>query len=114
MAWNHFCPQTVSRLMSLLLNNRLLHMLQGNAHVAQAIMCRFRENYPVLLQLFLQAWRRGDVAAINATGARIASHLRVTGMAQELDALQRLLELDPAGTDLLEEGDWARIQFAID
>ena len=32
----------------------------------------------------------------------------------ELDALQRLLELDPAGTDLLEEGDWASIQFAIE
>lgn len=100
--------------MSLLLNNRLLHILQGNAQVAQSVMCRFKENYPVLLQLFLQAWRRGDASAIHATGARIASHLRVIGMAQELDALQRLMELDPAGTDLLEEGDWARIQFAIE
>ena len=100
--------------MSLLLNNRLLHVLQGNAHVAQSVMCRFNENYPVLLQLFLQAWRRGDASAIHATGARIASHLRVIGMAPELDALQRLLELDPAGTDLLEQGDWACIQLAID
>lgn len=99
--------------MSLLLNTRLLHLLQGNAHVAQSVMCRFKENYPVLLQLFLQAWRRGDDSALHATGARIASHLRVTGMVRELEALQRLLDLDPAGIDLLNEPDWACIQFPI-
>lgn len=100
--------------MSLHLNNRLLHLLQGNAHVAQSVMCRFKANYPVLLQLFSQAWRRGDAAAIYATGARIASHLRVTGMTQELEALQRLLEMSPTGSDLLDEADWTRIQLAID
>ena len=71
--------------MSIPMNERLLHQMHGNSQLAQYIMCRFREHYPMLLQLFSQAWTRGDAAALHAIGARLASHLRVVGLDDDVE-----------------------------
>lgn len=93
------------------LNSRLLHQMQGNNQLAQYVMCRFQENYPVLLQLFSQAWGRGDASSVHAIGARIASHLRVIGLSEELASLKRLLDQTSLGTTLAGHPDWACIQY---
>lgn len=97
--------------MSMPLNSRLLHQMQGNNQLAQYVMCRFQENYPVLLQLFSQAWGRGDASSVHAVGARIASHLRVIGLSEELASLKRLLDQTSLGTTLVGHPDWASIQY---
>jgi len=97
--------------MSMPLNSRLLHQMQGNNQLAQYVMCRFQENYPVLLQLFLQAWGRGDASSVHAIGARLASHLRVIGLSEESAALKRLLSEPALGTNLSAHPDWMCIQY---
>lgn len=97
--------------MSMPLNSRLLHQMQGNNQLAQYVLCRFQENYPVLLQLFSQAWGRGDASSVHAIGARIASHLRVIGLSDELASLERLLNQTALGSTLSQDPDWACIQY---
>ena len=97
--------------MSIPMNKRLLHQMQGNSQLAQYILCRFQENYPMLLQLFAQAWTRGDAAALHAIGARMTSHLRVVGLDDDVAALQQLLEKKGAGSVLQEHDAWLQLQF---
>lgn len=85
--------------------------MQGNNQLAQYILCRFRENYPMLLQLFSQAWTRGDTAALHAIGARMMSHLRVLGLDEDVAALQHLLEEARAGLILQDTEAWCQLQF---
>lgn len=97
--------------MSIPMNERLLHQMQGNNQLAQYIMCRFQEHYPMLLQLFSQAWTRGDAAALHAIGARLASHLRVVGLDNNVAVLQHLLKEKDAGSVLQDTEAWRKLQF---
>lgn len=97
--------------MSIPMNERLLHQMQGNNQLAQYIMCRFQEHYPMLLQLFSQAWTRGDAAALHAIGARLASHLRVVGLDNNVAVLQHLLKEKGAGSVLQDTEAWRKLQF---
>lgn len=85
--------------------------MQGNSQLAQYILCRFQANYPMLLQLFSQAWQRGDAAGVHAIGARMASHLRVLGLDEAVLTLQDLLAQQGEVTALHEKGAWQQIQF---
>lgn len=93
------------------MNERLLHQMQGNSQLAQYIMCRFQEHYPMLLQLFSQAWTRGDAAALHAIGARLASHLRVVGLDDCVEVLRHLLQEKSAGVVLQDTEAWRQLQF---
>jgi hypothetical protein len=97
--------------MSIPMNKRLLHQMQGNSQLAQYILCRFQENYPMLLQLFAQAWNQGDASALHAIGARMTSHLRVVGLDDDVAALQQLLDNKGAGSILQEQDAWRQLQF---
>ena len=99
--------------MSISMKERLLHQMQGNSQLAQYIMCRFQEHYPMLLQLFSQAWTRGDAAALHAIGARLASHLRVVGLDDDVVVLQRLLKEKCAGSILQDMEAWRALQFDV-
>ena len=60
----------------------------------------------MLLQLFSQAWIRGDEAALHAIGARLASHLRVVGLDDDVAVLQHLLKEKCAGSVLQDMEAW--------
>ena len=65
----------------------------------------------MLLQLFSQAWTRGDAAALHAIGARLASHLRVVGLDDCVEALRHLLKEKSAGVVLQDTDAWRQLQF---
>lgn len=67
----------------------------------------------MLLQLFSQAWQRGDAAGVHAIGARMASHLRVLGLDEDVESLQDLLTQHNEATDLYEKRAWLQIQFEV-
>ena len=65
----------------------------------------------MLLQLFSQAWTRGDAAALHAIGARLASHLRVVGLDDDVAVLQHLLKEKAAGSVLHDTEAWRQLRF---
>ena len=67
----------------------------------------------MLLQLFSQAWQSGDAAGVHAIGARMASHLRVLGLDEDVESLQDLLTQHNEATDLYEKRAWQQIQFEV-
>lgn len=67
----------------------------------------------MLLQLFSQAWTRGDAVALNAIGVRLASHLRVVGLDDYVEVLQHLLKEKGAGSVLQDMEAWRTLQFDL-
>jgi hypothetical protein len=96
------------------INQQLLHALHGNTQLAHGFTMRFAENAPVLMQIFSSAWERGDEDAVHGSSFRLLSHLRVMGMQDAVQALERLTSTTTLRVHSLSESeDWKVLEQGI-